>query len=401
VVLTSQNIGRHHERSLRAGFHRSNEAEQSHDGLARPDIALQKPQHALGRGHVLQHLVDGARLRTGQGVGQGGKQFGALCPVAGNSPPGGPFQVPPREGKRQLVGQQLVIGEPLAGRRLGPEVRRAVGAVDAGQRNSNRWPGAPRQQSRIVPLGEPGQAVEGSLDAADEEARRQIGSQRIDRLGQRQAGELLWRNDVVGMHHLRQAAIPLDAARYEALRALGEDSSEIVAAGMKEHQQQRAGVVVALDPIGAALPASARRPVAADRHLDCHDAVLRQSRKLGTGTSVDDAGGQVKQKVDDTGFGVSALALTPDEPRQALLNLRTDAAQGRGASEQRIEQGRAHQWPRPSICGKRPPPPSWGRVGVGGATGESVAAASRLPPPRRSTLGQRGAKKSTRCGYQA
>ena len=51
-VLACQQLGRRHERGLRAGLHRGRHGEQGNDGLAAADIALQEPQHAVGIGEI-------------------------------------------------------------------------------------------------------------------------------------------------------------------------------------------------------------------------------------------------------------------------------------------------------------------------------------------------------------
>ena len=127
-------FGRRHQRRLQAGFHRAQHGQQRHDGLAGADIALQQPQHALRRCHVLFDFGQRLQLRIGQGEGQGGDGLGLQLAGAGDRR--GPCR---RAGgadqqQRQLVGQQLVIGQPLARRRRGRQIavmRRRMCAVSA------------------------------------------------------------------------------------------------------------------------------------------------------------------------------------------------------------------------------------------------------------------------------
>ena len=70
-MLPRQDFGRRHQRRLPAGLDHGRGGEQRHHGLAGADVALQQPQHALGLGEVGDDVVDRARLRRRQRVGQG------------------------------------------------------------------------------------------------------------------------------------------------------------------------------------------------------------------------------------------------------------------------------------------------------------------------------------------
>ena len=52
VMLARQQLGRRHERRLRAGLDADQHGEEGDQRLAAADIALQQPDHALGLGHV-------------------------------------------------------------------------------------------------------------------------------------------------------------------------------------------------------------------------------------------------------------------------------------------------------------------------------------------------------------
>ena len=51
-VLACQQLGRRHQRGLRAGLDRGGHGEKGDDGLAAADVALQEPQHAVGIGEI-------------------------------------------------------------------------------------------------------------------------------------------------------------------------------------------------------------------------------------------------------------------------------------------------------------------------------------------------------------
>ena len=57
VVLVRQDLGRRHERDLKAVLHRDDRREQRDDGLAGADVALQQPVHRLGPLHVGHDLA--------------------------------------------------------------------------------------------------------------------------------------------------------------------------------------------------------------------------------------------------------------------------------------------------------------------------------------------------------
>ena len=65
-VLLGQNLGRRHERHLQTVLHRDDRRQQRHDGLPRPDVALQEPIHRVRPLHVLDDLLQGLPLPGGE-----------------------------------------------------------------------------------------------------------------------------------------------------------------------------------------------------------------------------------------------------------------------------------------------------------------------------------------------
>ena len=121
VVLAGENLGRRHHRRLPARFDHLRHRQERDDGLARSDVALQQPQHALFGSEIGADVVDRLALRARQRKGQGGFEAprqSAFSPVraAGND-----AHARPHEQERELVGEQFVIGEPR---------RRRTGRVD-------------------------------------------------------------------------------------------------------------------------------------------------------------------------------------------------------------------------------------------------------------------------------
>ena len=80
VVLAGQQRGRHHHRHLLAAHRRDEGGAQGDLGLAESHIAADQPVHGTARGQVGQHVLHGAQLVVGLGIGESGAEFveGAL-----------------------------------------------------------------------------------------------------------------------------------------------------------------------------------------------------------------------------------------------------------------------------------------------------------------------------------
>ena len=141
----------------------------------------------FGRAHVGGDLRDAARLRAGQRVGQRGDHLRPEPAVAAGGEALGPLQPGAGDRERQLVGEELVVGEALAGRRGRREVRRAFGGVGGGERGVPVRPAAPALQARLDPLGQRPDALERGADGAGHRLQGQPLGERVDRLelGQR------------------------------------------------------------------------------------------------------------------------------------------------------------------------------------------------------------------------
>ena len=121
--------------------------EQRDHGLARADIALQQPQHALRLRQVGDDVVDRALLRRRERIGQGGDDAPA-------QPPSPALPRPPRlriwarsKRQRELAGEKFVIGKPRPGRGFGPQiVGGSAGRCTA--RSASAKPGEPCATAR-------------------------------------------------------------------------------------------------------------------------------------------------------------------------------------------------------------------------------------------------------------
>ena len=172
-MLPGEQLGRRHQRRLRSRLDRACHREQRDHGLAAADIALEETQHALRTRQIGVDLGQGADLRAGQREGQRGED--CLAELAGCSKPpaGTPLEPRADDGKRQLIGEQLVISEPRPGRRRRQQIGFGLGRVQARKCLGERRPRLLRQKRRVRPFRQ----------------RRQVLKRLADRLAQRRIGE--------------------------------------------------------------------------------------------------------------------------------------------------------------------------------------------------------------------
>ena len=126
-MLAGEDFGRRHQRRLPSRFDDVGHRQQRDDRLARADVALQQPDHALRLGEIGADVLDRLRLRAGQREGQ--RVENALRQTAGADlgAAGDRAHARADHQQRELVGEQLVIGEPR---------RRRPGGVDVGRRRA-------------------------------------------------------------------------------------------------------------------------------------------------------------------------------------------------------------------------------------------------------------------------
>ena len=121
-VLARQDFGRRHQRRLPSAFDHGGGGKQRHHGLAGADVTLQQAQHPLGLGEIAGDVLDRARLRGRERVGQRIDQLLAQRAGAGRRAAGRPPQVRAHQRQGELPGEQLVIGEPHPGVALRREI---------------------------------------------------------------------------------------------------------------------------------------------------------------------------------------------------------------------------------------------------------------------------------------
>ena len=202
------------------------------------------------------------------------------------------------ERQRELAGQELVIGEPRPGGRVGQDIgrERRGGAGGAMRRKSpgiSRAPGTPGPAIRATPAG-----LERAVDRLVQLAGEQAFGERIDRLDQRQLGEPGFVDHPVGMHHLQHAVVERGGARDVAALALRQQLCDVVRVVAEIGEHDVAGVVARIDQIGRA-PAGRRRPVAVDGDRHGRDRAGHHVAQFWPGAAVDRAGRQVKDQIGD------------------------------------------------------------------------------------------------------
>ena len=116
-VLACQQLGRRHERGLRAGLHRSRHSEQGNDSLAAADIALQETQHAVGIGEIGVDLRQRPALRARKLERELGDNRLTQFALSFERTPGTAAHALADHGESKLIGEQLVIGKPQPRRR--------------------------------------------------------------------------------------------------------------------------------------------------------------------------------------------------------------------------------------------------------------------------------------------
>ena len=337
VMLAGENLGRRHHRRLPSGFDHVGHRQERDDGLARADVALQQPDHALLRPEIGADVVDRLQLRLGQRKGQRGLEAPAERPFGEMRAAGNCAHAGAHEKERELVGEKLVVGEPGRGRTGRVDVLGPSGAVHRAERIGEARQLQPAQGLFADPFRQPRQPLQRAVGGAGDRAHIEPLGQPIDGLDRGQAGELLGVHHPIGMDDLPPSVPKLELAGDPARRADRQARAHPVVVGEEEHQLHVAGVV--LDQHLERRARARVRRLAMLRHLglDGDDRVGNGVADLGARAPVDGRLGQVEQDVDDA----RALRLV-EQPVEQFRVLRPDPRQGAGRGEQRVEQGRAH-----------------------------------------------------------
>ncbi len=331
VVLARQDLGRRHQRGLRAGLDADQHGEQGDQRLAAADVALQQADHALGLGHVGPDLGDRGLLARRQFEGQAFQHLGAQAAVALGGMARDSAVVMAHQGDGELAGQKLVEGQAGARRMHGRQVGLLVRCVGARQRGVPAVPLVALVKSRVLPLRQLGRALDGGGDGLLHRPLRQARGQAVDRLDAQDLLALVERHDMVGMRHLHLALVVLDLAAHHADLARRQELLQVVLAAVEVGEAEAPGLVAAPHAIG--LARIARHQVLVDGHGHGGDLARLGVHHLGRIAPVDHGEGQVPQKVDDQ-WACKFL--------HELAQPRPDAGQRRGLGEQGREALRTH-----------------------------------------------------------
>ena len=338
-MLPRQDFSRRHERRLPAGFDHMRCGKERHHRLARTDVAVEEPQHALRLRQIGDDVGDRADLRRSKRIGQRVDDARAQQTFGGAAAAGAGSHVCAKERQRQLACQQFVISEPrpCGARRL--DVLRRGGAMQHAQRVGKAWIIVTLEPGRILPFRQRRQPLEREIHCLAQLVRVQPLGQRIDRIDQRQAGKSRGVDHAVGMHHLQMAVIERGGARHVAQRAFGILLFQIIPARVEIGDHQRIGVIGGVDIVRRPRPVRRRRPMPVDGDRNRHHGVGNDLGQFRLVAPVDKAGRQVKQQIDHP----RPLAVARQELAEQLFQLRPDAGQRRQRGKERIEDRWAHE----------------------------------------------------------
>ena len=203
--------------------------------------------------------------------------------------------------QRQLVAQQLVIGQPHPRRREGRQFAFALRVMGGAQSLRPSFPLPLLEDRGIDPFRQLGQPLERRLDRFAQDLGRQAGGHGIDRLHDLDLGELFFRHDMVGMDHAELAAEAIDAAADRARLPERQGLQQIILARVEEHEVDEAGRVGAAHLVGLARVVRLHVPL--DPHHDRGDGAALGGRQVRLVAPIDQAGGQVPDQVHDQRAG--------------------------------------------------------------------------------------------------
>ena len=155
VMLAREDLGGSEQGGLRPRLDRDQHRFERDDGLARPDIALQQPQHRRFLRQIAFDLGNRAFLRAGQRERQ--VELGAIAAVAQQLLALALAIVRADQHQREAVGEQFVIGQPVARRRI-------LALVHQHQRIAPAGPAFLVHLRRLDPLGQFGGPRERLID---------------------------------------------------------------------------------------------------------------------------------------------------------------------------------------------------------------------------------------------
>ena len=339
-MLADQELGRRHDCRLRAGFDDRHGGKQRHHRLAGPDVALEKTEHPFRPRQIRIDLRDRRSLAGGEREGQRGEDLPLDAAVALAGATGASPLMRPEEREGKLARQHLVISEARQSAAFRLEIGGRERMVGERQGGNEVRPVLLRLERRVEPFGEGRETGEPRFDDAGERLPREPRGQWIDRLDQRQAGEVGFLDDVIRVDHARTSAEPLHLAADIERPADRKGLLHPGAVGVKEGEGDLAGVVMGEDAIGDAAVVRRRLLVPVDANLERDDGALGSERNARLIAPVDDADRQVEEEVENPcRFTLGAA----DETREQPAVLRADAAEIGHRAEERVQNIGPHR----------------------------------------------------------
>ena len=296
-MLAHQKLRRRHQRALRARFDGIEHAPACATMvLPAPTSPCSSRSMRVGRRHVGFDFGQRGFLRVGQREGQGRQHLRFQMAVAFDRAAFGHAQLRADERQRQLIGEKLVIGEALARRRFGREIRFACGIVRGFQRIVETAPAFGAQERLVLPFVQHRHFLECGMDRAHQRLRRQAFRQAIDRLVRGKRCGLFRRHDIFGMGDLAAAVEFLEPSADEAFAPARQKTCQIIRPCAEEDEFDEAGVVGALHAIG--LTPVARRLVVEHVEQQRHDTADLRFHHLRPVGAVDHAGRQIEDEIE-------------------------------------------------------------------------------------------------------
>ena len=292
VMLAGQDFGRGHQGGLEAAGGRVGQGQGGDGGLARTDVALKQPAHLFAGGQVAADFGDGLGLGVGQGEGQGLEQV-VGGGAGGDDGRGLDLAGAATAGQGQLVGQEFVIGQALAGGGLGRQVGLARRGVQGVQRRAPAQPVLLLQPGGVLPFRQVGGGGQGGLDQFAQLARGQALGRRIDGFGSGDVGGLVGR-DNVRVDDLDLAVEAFDLARDQPGLAARQQPVDMLGRAAEPDQVDEAGRVAGADLQRGAGAAGDEQAV--DDDLEDPDLAVHGGRRL-HGPADDDARGAEEGQV--------------------------------------------------------------------------------------------------------
>ena len=215
-MLSRKDFCRGHEHALPACLNRPQQCHEGDQRFARAHIPLQQAVHARPAGHVFCNLGDGACLCTGGRIGQCAKHALLQVAIPNRLAPRLPPVLGARKGKRQLMGEQFIIGQPRPRWRRGRKVSHVVRGMRLLQRIWKIWPVLLVFLIRINPFADLWHPRQCGPRGLIHQLLRDPAGQRIDRFKRRNIARLGLGHDEIRVHHLGDAVKKLYPPRHHA-----------------------------------------------------------------------------------------------------------------------------------------------------------------------------------------